>query len=71
MSKVKKYKNIALCDLSHADLANEFNFKNVNSFRCSSKFSVYMNGIDHLLSIGINAGREMAKREIVEQLNSK
>lgn len=71
MSKVKKYKNIALCNLSHAELASEFNFKNVNSFRCSSKFGVYMNGIDRLLSVGISVGKEMAKRDIVEQLNKK
>ncbi len=45
-----KYQNIKYAKLSHKQIAKAFGFKNVNSFRCSSAFKRYMDGIETILN---------------------
>ena len=45
-----KYPNIRKHKLTHAKIAKAFGFKNVNSFRCSSAFKRYMEGLDKILA---------------------
>ena len=66
-----KYPNIKACGISVRDIASKFNFKDHDSFRHSSKFHVYMNGLNEVLGDAIVVGKEMAKKEIVESLQTK
>jgi hypothetical protein len=65
---IDKYPNIKACGISVRDIASSFNFKDHDSFRHSSKFPIYMSGLDRVLGRGIEVGKELAKREIVESL---
>lgn len=48
--KPKKYPTIRKHKLTHEKISKAFGFKNVNSFRCSSAFKRYMNGIETILN---------------------
>lgn len=65
-----KYPNIKACGISVRDIASKFNFKDHDSFRHSSKFHVYMNGLNEVLGDAILVGKELAKKEIVESLQT-
>jgi len=45
-----KYPNIKAAKLSHVQIAKAFNYKNVNSFRCSSAHKRIMQGIENILN---------------------
>ena len=45
-----KYTNIKAAKLSHTQIAKAFNYKNVNSFRCSSAHKRIMQGIENILN---------------------
>lgn len=45
-----KYPNIRKHKLTHEKISKAFGFKNVNSFRCSSAFKRYMEGIETILN---------------------
>lgn len=46
-----KYENIKRAKLSHKKIAEIFGYKNVNSFRFSSKHKIVMQGINEALRI--------------------
>lgn len=46
-----KYPNIKKQKLSHAQIAKAFDYKNVNSFRCSSAHKRIMKGIENILEL--------------------
>ena len=46
-----KYEFIKKYGLSHAKLSKLFGYKNVNSFRCSTKHEIIMKAIDEILKL--------------------
>lgn len=49
-----KYDNIKSLKLSHKEIAKTFNYKTVESFRCSSAHKRIMNGVNNILEMALN-----------------